>query len=369
MSIERTGTRMKPSGCDKANKPVVTSSNRKKIDPCLAAIQFVSLVSFGIGLAWAGDHALYFFTGSWFVDPSESFLRSSTDPVLVSVDFGGRSCHVFSDVTWDHINDNCSAFDDAEKKGAFFLEPAVSEELRSCVVSHPSLNFDLAVSGPMSNGNFGGTRGLMARFNLKGIREAREEAALACLMPLFDRIRDPASNAFVLNVLDCGPNSSGVGWHVDQSVAIIPDTWAPMHTAHTVSVWYASIPSDMDGGELEIVAYDGGRDGKIKQLGPFNSTPNEGEEISDGCDGLLKRNKPVGLTPNSSSLLTTRARVIPREGALVTFRGDAFHRVLPLRSSHVDTSRISIVLEQYRIDPMHYGKTLPYEFTGGLDES
>ena len=59
------------------------------------------------------------------------------------------------------------------------------------------------------------------------------------------------------------------------------------------------------------------------------------------------------------------AAVAPREGDVVVFRGDAFHRVRRHTSpaaAGTTTSRISVVLEQYRIPgASRYNRTLRWE--------
>lgn len=167
--------------------------------------------------------------------------------------------------------------------------------------------------------------------------------------------RDPGSNAFVLNVLIVEPNASdpsaAVGLHLDNTAAI---NSARKYIAHSVSVLYLQVPKGMEGGELELF-----------------------ETIEDGIEA----------GPD--------ATVIPAEGDLILFRGDAFHRIssMSLAGDHgfepdelghweededefegaeemvrgEDRLRISLVLEQYRIPDAAYGYTSVFELNESED--
>ena len=51
--------------------------------------------------------------------------------------------------------------------------------------------------------------------------------------------------------------------------------------------------------------------------------------------------------------------VAPKENLLVTFRGDAFHQVRSYRTK-TGSERVSLVLEQYKIDEDVYPKTVKF---------
>lgn len=215
-----------------------------------------------------------------------------------------------------------------------------------------------AVAGASSRANelnelFSATRGLVARFNAEGVDAARRHAALGCLLPFFDAVRDPAANAFVLNVLSCdaGTDAPPVAYHIDATVAIDEERYA--FAAHSVSVWYASVPRDMAGGALDLVLFDDAL---------FAAAANDARKsraLLAEVDGA-----PAGVVPLGGSTATV-ASITPAYNDLVVFRGDAFHRVRPYRAADESGRRVSLVLEQYRVPDGHYAKTEAFHFSGG----
>lgn len=191
--------------------------------------------------------------------------------------------------------------------------------LRACVAAIP------LGAGALGNGAFGQTRGLVAKFSGRGAGNLRRHPKLGCLSPLFDAVRDPLANAFVLNVLRAPPGTreAPVAWHIDQSVAF---DVAPGydHAAHSVSVYYVDVPQGMVGGALELVAFS------------------EGVVVRDAATGKVGGLRLGRAGPGD------RASVAPVANTLATFRGDAIHRVAPYAAPD-GGDRVSVVLEQYRV--------------------
>ena len=194
--------------------------------------------------------------------------------------------------------------------------------LRKCALDHPKLR----VTGALNDSSFGKTRGFVVKFNEDGIERFRKNPDYACFVDVFDGLREPLTNAFVMNVLLCDlgdydaydAKEMSVDLHLDDTVGI-----SSKHTfvAHQVSVLYVSVPEDMEGGQLELFSYGNG-------TVPTNAEPNDAVE--------------------------------PKENLVVTFRGDAFHRVRSYRTRSA-RERVSLVLEQYYIGDEHYAKTMAFE--------
>lgn len=109
----------------------------------------------------------------------------------------------------------------------------------------------------------------------------------------------PECNAYYLNLLLVG-RSGAVGRHVDATLrapAQVPDA-----VPERVSVLYLSVPDGMRGGELR----------------------------------LFRDDRAV-------------ARVRPRQGTLLAFRGDLAHEVTEVRCASAEDVRASLVCEQYRL--------------------
>lgn len=86
--------------------------------------------------------------------------------------------------------------------------------------------------------------------------------------------------------------------------------------AHTVSVMYVSVPSDMTGGQLEL--------------------------LGDGETAYSDTNKNLTEIPPLES-------IAPKLNLHAEFRGDSFHRVRGY-ATETSTLRVSLVLEQYLLD-------------------
>ena len=206
-----------------------------------------------------------------------------------------------------------------------FLNADAFARLRACALRHPRLRVESALNPE----GFSKTRGFVLKFNEEGERDRfRRDPDYECFVGLFDDLRLPLANAFVVNLLLCeledyetyDANRFSVGLHLDDTVGI-----DSKHTflAHQVSVLYVSVPEDMQGGELHVFEYgDNKRD--IKE-----------EDAPDRA-------------------------VIPEENLLVTFRGDAYHRVRSYRTRS-KRERVSIVIEQYYIDDAYVPSTVGFE--------
>lgn len=181
------------------------------------------------------------------------------------------------------------------------------------------------------------SRGFVLKFNHDGAARLYDPTTpWHFLLPFFERVRDPEATAFVLNVLVVSPTPSNstdaaVALHIDNTVAISSDH---EFIAHTVSVLYLAVPDLFSGGTLELFA-------------PQPSTLSIGEMAR-----AVRDQRPEALiTPSTVD-----------DTDLVTFRGDAYHRVSAMRvvdDTHVDEQllRVSLVLEQYRITAEHYPRT------------
>lgn len=193
-----------------------------------------------------------------------------------------------------------------------------------------------AVDHPLSASNqlsqqFVGSRGFVLKFNSEGASQLSSRSDLSFLTPFFRKVRDPQANAFVLNVLIIQPDEANestkpaIGLHVDNTVGI--DS-ARLWVAHSVSVYYLQVPAEMEGGVLELYA------------------------------DLVQKKRPD-------------ERVYPTEGDLVTFRGDAYHRVTQVRQragaeappTATESLRVSLVLEQYRIPERLYAHTFEFKIS------
>ena len=202
-----------------------------------------------------------------------------------------------------------------------YLSPWKFEALKQCALTHPKLR----VKGGLNDNGFSKTRGFVVKFNTEGVDEFKAKEEYACFRDVFDDIRLPDANAFVMNILLCelgdydqyNADELSVGLHLDTTVGIYS---RHMFVAHQVSVLYASVPNDMRGGALEVFPY------------------------GDGDPRL-------GATPDEV--------IAPKENTLVTFRGDAFHQVKSY-STRTGRERVSLVLEQYKIDDEMYPKTLRF---------
>lgn len=202
-----------------------------------------------------------------------------------------------------------------------FLSFTEYAKLKECALGHPKLR----VQGGLNDAGFAKTRGFVVKFNLEGEDKFRSHEDYQCFAGVFDKLRLPDANAFVMNILLCelgeydeyNVDELSVGLHLDTTVGIYS---RHMFIAHQVSVLYNSVPSDMEGGNLELFPY--------------------GDGYPD-----------TGAPPEES--------VVPKENLLVTFRGDAFHQVRSYRTK-TGSERISLVLEQYKIDEDMYPKTIKF---------
>ena len=208
-----------------------------------------------------------------------------------------------------------------------FLEEQDWAEVQSCFVKHPQL-LEMDNSASLDSGSFAGTRGFVVKFNKDGLDRFLTHDVYGCFRNVFQRLRHPDSNAWVFNALLCPEqteadvreNTLAVGLHVDQTIAI--DSHHDFF-AHSVEVLYLQVAPDMIGGQLELWPY-----GAIKGFG-----------------SVAKKGDPEEV-------------VVPTVNTHVSFRGDALHQVKSFyTASGTGIPRISLVLEQYRVDKAWAGKT------------
>ena len=203
-----------------------------------------------------------------------------------------------------------------------YLRPWEYNELKECLLNHPKLYVESALSGNA----FSKTRGFVVKFNNDATFLNHPD--YACFGELFQKMQLPQTNAYVFNALLCEVseyddwknNRTAVGLHLDQTVGM-KEEWHDW-LAHQVNVLYMDIAEDMVGGELELWRYG---KGDLKKL----------------------------------DLKSPHARVTPKENTMVAFRGDSFHQVRAFRTN-TRKRRLSLVLEQYKINEKHYDNTIEW---------
>ncbi|KAA8492970.1 hypothetical protein FVE85_9242 [Porphyridium purpureum] len=207
-----------------------------------------------------------------------------------------------------------------------FLPPDAFQQLQTCLANSSLLHGE----NVLNKRNFKGTYGFAVKFNNDGVQQFKDDPAMACLVPYFERAVRNDTNAWVVNVLVCEETQAevSVGIHVDNTVGIhVP---VLRFLAHVVDVLYVSIPRDMQGGSLVIWNYGSG---------------------------------PSIVAPTIDS---ADREIVPRENHRVSFRGDAFHTVrgfqIPEDVPKQDRLRISLVIEQYKIPSLFYRRTDTYRF-------
>ena len=170
---------------------------------------------------------------------------------------------------------------------------------------------------------FSATRGLIVRYTRDGLADLARDEHLRCFEAFARTVMRPTANAFVLNVVEAKPSETEpIRYHIDQS---FPVKFALGHyVAETVSVLYVSVPDDMRGGELEV-----------------RKVP----DVYLDAHGLKAR---AAVARDGGQV--EAADVKPVENTLVTFRGDAHHRVRPFSTEKPGARRVSLVLEQYRLE-------------------
>ena len=140
-----------------------------------------------------------------------------------------------------------------------FLDFKRYRDLKACALKHPKLR----VKGGLNDAGFSKTRGFVVKFNLEGVDKFKASPDYECFASVFDELRLPDANAFVMNILLCelgdydayNAEELSVGLHLDTTVGIYS---RHMFIAHQVSVLYNSVPNDMVGGELELFPYGDG---------------------------------------------------------------------------------------------------------------
>jgi hypothetical protein len=202
-----------------------------------------------------------------------------------------------------------------------YLSPWEFKRVRECALNHPKLR----VRSTLNSAGFSKTRGFVIKFNNEGVEQFQTSPEYECFASVFNGLRLPDTNAYVMNILLCElgdydaykADDLSVGLHLDTTVGIYS---RHMFVAHQVSVLYNSVPSDMEGGELEVFEYGDGY-------------PN----TKRGPD----------------------KRVTPKENTLINFRGDAFHQVRSYRTKS-GSERVALVLEQYKINDEYYPFTIRF---------
>lgn len=199
-----------------------------------------------------------------------------------------------------------------------FLNFLEYEKIRKCTLNHPRLK----IPSSLSSSSFSKTRGFVVKFNKEGVDSFLNHPDYGdCYGDLFEKMRLPETNAYVFNALLCElsdyddwkNNQTSVGLHLDQTVGLQGLKADHQFLAHQVNVLYVDVAADMKGGELEGWRYGSG---DLKQ----------------------------------SDLLKPHLSIKPEKNKLVMFRGDSFHQVKAYHTSESTTKRLSLVLEQYKIN-------------------
>lgn len=185
----------------------------------------------------------------------------------------------------------------------FRIQPQLLPEelwqtLRSDIVSSPWL------AGTTLNHRFAATWGFSVAFRRDGLGLVRKN--FSSYMPYLEKVLESDCNAFFLNPLVIFRGGQ-VMPHIDCSLRSYT---APMEPPYPVkvSVFYAQVPPQLEGGTLVLT------DGRGKTIG----------------------------------------RVQPEGNLLVQFEGDLMHHVEPFHGSDeadLSRSRISLVCEHYRLGP------------------
>ncbi|GMI32969.1 hypothetical protein TrCOL_g13813 [Triparma columacea] len=201
-----------------------------------------------------------------------------------------------------------------------FLPQQTFQTMLSSIQTHPAI---LSSSSSSLGAGFANTQGYIFRFSKSGIPRLQSHEWAKPLLPFFTQALDPLSNAFVLNVLKCNPSSTpssrlsssySVDWHRDATLALKPEAAAlniKPRLAFSVSVLYLSVPEDIEGGELH----------------------------------LRNITRPLWRCSEDKAI---DELIVPKSNCCCVFRGDAEHAV-QAHKSECGGSRISIVLEQYRV--------------------
>uniref|UniRef100_A0A7R9YW01 Prolyl 4-hydroxylase alpha subunit Fe(2+) 2OG dioxygenase domain-containing protein n=1 Tax=Chlamydomonas euryale TaxID=1486919 RepID=A0A7R9YW01_9CHLO len=207
-----------------------------------------------------------------------------------------------------------------------YLDERTFNEIRTELV-----NGSLAhVPNNLNPKNFGPTSGVLLSFNLEGLEVARSIPRYAPIVRFVDAIpRVDGANAFVVNLLraspSAGPGSAArrktarkaAGEHIDDTLRQFlrqEAFWSRSNfIAHRTTVGYLQVPPDMQGGLLKMTAY-----------------------VTDD-----------------------QVAILPKENALVTFRGDTLHGVQSFRSDS-GLARVSIVVEQYKVKPERYARVATF---------
>jgi hypothetical protein len=189
-------------------------------------------------------------------------------------------------------------------------------------------NNTLVADNKLSLGAFSDTKGFVVRFSISGLDHVRAHPEIEKFLPYFERVRIPEANAWVMNLLICEPGTAGdvVKPHLDNSLET-----SSVHEfyAHQVNVLYLHVPSEMDGGRLELWEFSWLRWVFFAVAAYFPSM--------------------------IDYYLPADAVVQPEVNKMVKFRGDAFHRVQRYSTESSASKRVSLVVEQYIVSAQHFG--------------
>jgi len=139
--------------------------------------------------------------------------------------------------------------------------------LRSCVLQHGFLKTQNTTRYSIDAAGYLNTKGFVARFNLEGLRELKEEPGeLGCFLPFISKVKHEIANTFVLKVFSVRTANTSefetekahgqelppsIGWHRFSSANI-----KSRHSfiAHQATLLHIQVPSDMEGGACVVYA-------------------------------------------------------------------------------------------------------------------
>jgi len=157
-----------------------------------------------------------------------------------------------------------------EQSGALgFLNYFAFRRLQSCLASHALLNRTAEERHSIDQFGYLTTTGFVARFNKNGVETFKADDRMGCLVPVWEAARLPEANSFVLKVFSTrGNNPSGAGKESLEDSETGSEKPKPQlglhrfnaanvrsrHTylAHQASVLHVDVPSDMEGGQLQV---------------------------------------------------------------------------------------------------------------------
>lgn len=198
-------------------------------------------------------------------------------------------------------------------KGAISRKEA--RTLTNVINAHPYVKENTS----LNSDGFKNTKGFVLHFTaLAAEKVFSEDKYLAPFAEYFVKMYEQIGeegNAFVMNVLVCPKNKTGIDFHQDNTLDLAKGTSNKDYDPNKVAILYAQMPPE--GGEIEI---------------------------------CTTRNLEGPPTAKDTVMIS------PQAGDILVFDGLLYHKVHPHNS---DKPRISIVLEAYDVSPKDLKKFVP----------